>query len=185
MNSNNLVKMNEILSARKNQTQSKLTERFLNFKCKTCNGEFVHDSHCRHRNGVAGEPPAGASLPSSTRDDARRSPAAASPPSRSRGGDAGRLAPSAANLRRRSGESSRTIPALLQKTRAALWRFPPQTFVADLLAECCLPRCSQLRLNCFHTVGCIMRVEMRGERFAVMNKQIRDYLRWTCRPHHR
>ena len=34
--------------------QSKETERFLNFKCKTCNGEFAssrsYDSHCRRQN---------------------------------------------------------------------------------------------------------------------------------------
>ena len=70
-------------------------------------------------------------------------------------------------LRRRSGESSRTNPALLQKTRSALWRFP-------------LPRLSLLTgwpnvafhaaVSCFYTVRCIMRVEMRGERFAVMNQ---------------
>ena len=44
-----------------NQTQGKQTERFLNFKCKNCNGKFAssrsYDSHRWHRNGVAGERP--------------------------------------------------------------------------------------------------------------------------------
>ena len=88
--SHNLVNKHEILSARMQQTktQSKQTERFLNFKSKNCNGEFAssrsYDFHRRHQNGVAGEPPAGASLPSSLQEDARRSPTAASPPSRAR-----------------------------------------------------------------------------------------------------
>ena len=59
----------------KNEINCKASRPIDSFKCKNCDDEFAssrsYDSHRQHRNGVAGEPPAGASLTSSLREEAR------------------------------------------------------------------------------------------------------------------
>ena len=51
----------------------------------------------------------------------------------------------------------------------------PQTLVAERLTECRL----HAEVSSFQTVGCIMRIEMRAGRFAVMNQA-----NHRCRPDH-
>ena len=127
------------------------------------------DSSCRHRNGDAGEPPAGASLPSSLREDPRRSPAAASPPLRACGGGAARLAHPAPRSGD-AGESARTDPALRQKTRSALWMPTGGGFPRLSLLSGSPNVTSHAAVSSFQTVRCIMHIEMRGGHFAVMNQ---------------
>ena len=89
-------------------TQIKQNQRSSNFNAKKVMASLhprvtesrSYDSHRRHRNGLAGVPPTGASLPSFLREDARRLQAVASPRFRARGGDAARLAPPAQKKRR-------------------------------------------------------------------------------------
>ena len=121
-----------------------------------------HDSHHQHRNGVVGKPPAGASLPSSLLEDECRSPATASPPSRARDEDAAQLAPPAPKKRR---VCSHQFCFVRKRVRPWGGGFP-QTLVSELLAKCS----SYAVVSSFQTVECIMHIEMRGGRFAVMNQ---------------
>ena len=66
-------------------------------------------------------------------------------------------------LCRRSGETARTNPAFRQKTLSALWRGLSLLSGSPKLA-------SNAAVSSFQTVGCIMHIEMRGGRFAVMNQ---------------
>ena len=115
-----------------------------------------------HRNGLAGEPPAGASLPSSLREDARRWPVAASPPLRAR-------------RRRRQAHAS-----CAEELEVASLLAPIPLFKASsentfgpvnggfprlsLLTRSDSPNvASHTAVSSFQTVGCSMRIEMRGD----------------------
>ena len=159
-----------LMCCQTSQTQSKQTERFLNFKCKNCSGEFAssrsYDSHLRRRNEVAGEPPAGASdsasLPSFLREDARLRRRRLRR-LRARRRDAARLAPPA---------PKKLLVCSHQSSSSSQNEFGP--------VEGGFPRLSLLRgspnvashaaVSPVLTIGCIMRIEMRGEHLIVMNQ---------------
>ena len=152
----------------KNEINCKASRPIDSFKCKNCDDEFAssrsYDSHRQHRNGVAGEPPAGASLTSSLREEARWSPWAASPPLRARR----RRRPARASCAEEAASLFAPIKLFIRKR------------VRPGLVDGGSPRLSLLRgspyvashaaFSSFQTVGCIMRIEMRGGRFAAMNQ---------------
>ena len=167
MKLHNLVKRNEILKVRMKSNAKQADKRFLNFKCKICNGEFAslrsYDSHHMHPNGVAGEPSAGVSLPSSLREDASPSPAAASLPSEVRA-RAAETPPGSGLLRLRSCESARTN-AFGPVEGCFLGTFPWLSLLSGSPNVA-----SHAAVSSVQTAGCIMHIEMRGGRFAVTNQ---------------